>query len=77
MLLLLKPASATVAASSILEVEVEGRRVRLLLMWAVPLLLLGCGETGYDPPEQAEPFDTVTAVPGDTLPVPGMGEPDS
>jgi hypothetical protein len=38
------------------------------------LALAGCGDAGYDAPEEAEPFDTIAPGPVETV-VPGADEP--
>jgi hypothetical protein len=45
------------------------------MMRTVLLVMLPAGCGGYDPPEQAEPGETVTAVPGDTTKVRGADQP--
>lgn len=47
-------------------------RIGLTLLAAA--LLLGCGDSGYDAPEQAEPFDSIAPAPEQEL-VPGASEP--
>lgn len=48
---------------------------RSIVLAALAILVSGCD--GYDPPDEANPFDSIAPAPKDSTQVPGAGEPGS